>query len=206
MLAECFHRVVTSNLPEIKRLVLRGRQFRRQFTERRAFRSMVSPYFCHGVIFEIRSSTANVIPLTSRTEPIPFHSVFIPWVWCKRSITGTRVMGIRWYLVAPGLTWHCLRNTTKGWISRFPVIKLANPQPSPTYLLTAMSGRRSTGKFVKHIVPSSRITDQTAWTFSREFLSTSEQNKDSPSSTIGGLSSAKGWITGISKGRITSRP
>lgn len=48
-------------------------------------------YFGHGVTLEIKSSTANVIPLTSKVLPSPFHKVVSPWRWCSRMTTGTSV-------------------------------------------------------------------------------------------------------------------
>lgn len=61
-------------------------------------------YFGHGVTFDTKSSTAKVNPLTSKTEPIPFHNVFNPCVWCNLIITGIKVIGTTWYLVDVGLT------------------------------------------------------------------------------------------------------
>lgn len=80
MLAKCFQRTVTSNLSVIKYRVLRKRQFYEGLFTNEILSIIIqrSPYFGHGVIFEIKSSTASVMPLTSNTEPIPFHSVFIP--------------------------------------------------------------------------------------------------------------------------------
>ena len=96
-------------------------------------------YFGHGVIFEIKSSTANDMPRTNKQLPSPFHSVVTPCRWCKWMITGTSVNGIKWCLYELWCTWHCRRSTTNGWLNKFSVIKLTRPTLPPKYFFSDSS-------------------------------------------------------------------
>lgn len=105
--------------------------------------STFATYFGHGVIFDTKSSTASVMPRTSKQLPRPFHSVVTPCRWCRCTITGTSVNGIKWCRCELWCTWHCRRSTTNGWLSRFSVIRLTKPTLTPKYLRIDWSSSRS---------------------------------------------------------------
>lgn len=117
----------------------------RSFCSVQHFSSAVSTtlaYFGHGVNLEMTSSTARVIPRTSRILPMPFHNVVTPCLWCRWTMTGTSVSGTMWYFLEVWWTWDCRRSTRNGWHSRFSVIKLIRFTLAPKYFRREISATK----------------------------------------------------------------
>lgn len=118
----------------------------KKFLSVQHFSSAVSgtlAYFGHGVNLEMTSSTARVIPRTSRILPMPFHNVVTPCLWCRWTMTGTSVSGTMWYFLEVWWTWDCRRSTRNGWHSRFSVIKLIRFTLAPKYFRREISAPKA---------------------------------------------------------------